>query len=163
RFRELWERTANEHLKRAGLAVRIDRRTLKAQGIDREAGIHVGPRGMAVERKGLTPASRIVEGRRFNEGSAGPIWLDYGHIDHGRTRAQENNARRQRNALRSETFAPWKSLFVAAQEVARRQRGPPDVGRRRGMRNAWTVDPLWTRGRVTRAALDSAWPMPLNV
>jgi hypothetical protein len=98
RFRELWERKANEHLKRAGVAARIDRRTLKAQGIDREAGIHVGARGMAVQRKGLTPSSRIVEVRRFNEGSAGPIWLDYGHIDHGRTRAQENSARRQRNA-----------------------------------------------------------------
>jgi hypothetical protein len=125
RFRELWERKANEHLKRAGVAARIDRRTLKAQGIDREAGIHVGPRGMAVERKGLTPSSRIIEVRRFNEGSAGPIWLDYSHIDRGRTRAQENTARRQRNAMRSETLAPWKSLFIAAQEIALRQRGPP--------------------------------------
>jgi hypothetical protein len=80
---------------------------------------------MAVERKGLTPSSRIIEVRRFNEGTTQPIWLDYGHIDHGRTRAQENSARRQRNALRSETIAPWKSLFIAAQEVALKQRGPP--------------------------------------
>lgn len=133
RFRELWEKKANEHLKQAGIAARIDRRTLKAQGIDREPGIHVGARGMAIDKKGLKPASKIVEVRRFNQGSLQPIWLDYGHIDRGRTRAEENEARRQRNAAKdgaNEDLRPWRSVFIAAQEVASKGRhGIPARGR----------------------------------
>jgi MobA/MobL family len=43
RFRLCWEESANRALERAGLDIRIDRRTLAAQGIDRRAGIHLGP------------------------------------------------------------------------------------------------------------------------
>lgn len=56
-IRQLWEQTANEALERAGRAERIDARSLKAQGIDREATTHLGPVATAMERRGL-PSDR---------------------------------------------------------------------------------------------------------
>jgi hypothetical protein len=44
RLRQLWEEETNRALAEAGHAVRIDRRSLKAQGIDRRAERHRGPR-----------------------------------------------------------------------------------------------------------------------
>jgi Ti-type conjugative transfer relaxase TraA len=41
-WRQGWEEVTNEHLARAGLAVRIDHRTLKAQGLDLEPGRKIG-------------------------------------------------------------------------------------------------------------------------
>jgi hypothetical protein len=50
--RELWERTANAALERAGVDARIDARSLQAQGIDREASQHLGPVASEMERRG---------------------------------------------------------------------------------------------------------------
>lgn len=47
-----WEKLANRHLERAGLDVRIDRRTLKEQGIAQEPTQHLGPAATAMERRG---------------------------------------------------------------------------------------------------------------
>jgi hypothetical protein len=41
-WREQWAHLANRHLERHGHEARIDHRSLKEQGIDREAGIHLG-------------------------------------------------------------------------------------------------------------------------
>lgn len=51
-LRESWERIGNRHLERHGHAPSLDRRTLAAQGIDREATKHRGPHVDAMERKG---------------------------------------------------------------------------------------------------------------
>lgn len=50
--RELWEQSANAALERAGLAERIDARSLAAQGIEREPTIHLGPVASEMERRG---------------------------------------------------------------------------------------------------------------
>ncbi len=60
--RELWERLANQRLERAGRAERIDARSLKAQGIDREATTHLGPTATDMERRGA--ASDRGDGNR---------------------------------------------------------------------------------------------------
>lgn len=52
-IRRLWERTANRALEQAGLDERIDARSLKAQGIDREATTHLGPIATEMERRGV--------------------------------------------------------------------------------------------------------------
>lgn len=52
RVRELWEQVANEALEAAGIDARIDRRTLEAQGIDREPQKHIGSAAKAVEGDG---------------------------------------------------------------------------------------------------------------
>ena len=51
-IRRLWEVAANRHLERAGVAMRIDRRSLKDQGIDRDPTVHLGPGVVALERDG---------------------------------------------------------------------------------------------------------------
>jgi MobA/MobL family len=50
-WRASWEKLANRHLERAGVEARIDRRTLKEQGIDREPTIHLGPAATRMERE----------------------------------------------------------------------------------------------------------------
>ena len=62
KVRQLWEVAANRHLERAGIDRRIDRRSLKDQGIDREPTIHLGPAVAAFERHGL--ASRMGDFNR---------------------------------------------------------------------------------------------------
>lgn len=47
-----WERTANRHLERHGHEARIDHRSLKDQGIDREPTQHLGPYATQLERNG---------------------------------------------------------------------------------------------------------------
>ena len=51
-LRERWEKTTNRHLERHGHAVRIDRRSLKDQGVDREPTQHLGPYATRLERDG---------------------------------------------------------------------------------------------------------------
>ena len=50
--REAWERVANRALERAGRGERINHRSLKAQGVDRAPGVHVGPLAAEMERRG---------------------------------------------------------------------------------------------------------------
>lgn len=49
--RERWASFSNAALERAGVAERIDHRTLKAQGIDREPTQHLGPAASGYERR----------------------------------------------------------------------------------------------------------------
>lgn len=52
-WRERWAIVANRSLERAGLDGRIDHRSLKAQGIDRDPTSHLGPSATALERRGI--------------------------------------------------------------------------------------------------------------
>lgn len=52
-WRERWEHLANKHLERHGHEARIDRRTLEAQGVDRQPTTHRGPHVDAIERRGV--------------------------------------------------------------------------------------------------------------
>lgn len=64
-WREKWANTANNHLEKAGHEHRIDHRSLKDQGIDREPTKHLGPEATAKERRGevteLGDANRRIE------------------------------------------------------------------------------------------------------
>ena len=51
--RKEWSLQANRALERSGHEARIDHRSLKAQGIDREPTQHLGPASAAMERKGI--------------------------------------------------------------------------------------------------------------
>jgi hypothetical protein len=53
-WREAWERTANRYLEKHGHEARVDRRTLKEQGIEREATTHRGPNVDAMEKDGIS-------------------------------------------------------------------------------------------------------------
>lgn len=52
-LRELWAKMQNQALERGGHEVRVDHRTLEAQGLDRPPQIHVGPHATAMERRGM--------------------------------------------------------------------------------------------------------------
>lgn len=60
-LREKWEQLANRHLARNGIDARIDRRSLKEQGIDGKPPQHRGPAVTAIQRRSqveaLGPAS----------------------------------------------------------------------------------------------------------
>jgi MobA/MobL family len=51
--REQWAEVTNEHLQAKGIEARIDHRSLEAQGIEREATIHLGPAVASMQRRGL--------------------------------------------------------------------------------------------------------------
>ena len=51
-IRRLWEQMANRALENAGSDARIDSHSLKAQGLDREATMHLGPVASDMERRG---------------------------------------------------------------------------------------------------------------
>ena len=82
-LRERWEIAGNRALEQAGQTVRIDRRTLKEQGIDREPTIHEGPRAAKINDFVQRPQSR----KRVN--GCGRV-IDYPSIDNGRTRREFN-------------------------------------------------------------------------
>ncbi len=81
--RERWEASANAALKAAGHDVRINRKTLDAQGIDRAPTIHEGPRAQHIDDHVGRPKSR----ERVN--GLGRV-IDYPSIDKGRTRREFN-------------------------------------------------------------------------
>jgi hypothetical protein len=81
--RVLWEDHANRALEAAGHDVRIDRRTLEAQGIDREPTIHIGPQAAHVDEFVDRPQSKIVE-------TGNGRTIDYPQIDEGRTRKERH-------------------------------------------------------------------------
>src|SRR5258706_1739645 len=52
-IRARWEVLANEHLHSLGIDARIDHRSLKDQGIEREPTVHQGPAVHAMEQRGI--------------------------------------------------------------------------------------------------------------
>jgi hypothetical protein len=82
-IRTRWEAVCNRALKRAGHDMRIDRRTLQAQGIDRAPTIHEGPRAQHINNSVKRPRSKS----RTN--GAGRV-INYPFIDRGKTRREFN-------------------------------------------------------------------------
>jgi len=62
-WRKSWEVNANRALEREGFEERIDRRTLKDQGIERIPQIHVGPKVFEMEKRGV----RTERGQRASD------------------------------------------------------------------------------------------------
>jgi len=52
-IRERWALLGNERLKECGYEARIDHRTLRAQGIDRQPGVHLGVAVTGLRRRGI--------------------------------------------------------------------------------------------------------------
>jgi len=97
RFRQMWERHANLALKKAGHTQRIDRRSLRAQGVDRPATIHEGPRAREMDFRGAAPTSRRREARNAPGARSGKRDINYPDIDRGRSRPQYNRMLRAKD------------------------------------------------------------------
>jgi len=52
-MRERWAVLTNERLQELGLSIRVDHRSLKEQGIEREPTVHLGPAVTGMERRGI--------------------------------------------------------------------------------------------------------------
>jgi hypothetical protein len=82
-IRSLWEQLANAALAAVGEAVRIDHRSLAAQGIERTPTIHVGPKSAAMAERGVRPESRNRDGKKGRK-------IRWPEIDEGKTRSERN-------------------------------------------------------------------------
>lgn len=112
--REKWEHHANRALEAAGHEVRIDRRSLEAQGIDREPTIHIGPQAAHVEEFVDRPRSKMKE---TGNGRS----IDYPQIDEGRTRKERHAEIVDLNiekAARSKDFRTREIAKMQRQQMA---------------------------------------------
>lgn len=91
-LRQVWELTANRALERAGHDLRIDRRSLEDQGIDREPGVHVGPKANELEREDKVPQSQVRQDENGRE-------IRWPEIDGGKSRATHNREIAARNQV----------------------------------------------------------------
>lgn len=111
-LRASWAEAQNRAYERAGMDIQIDPRSYRAQGIDKEPGIHEGRNAHKLAAEGKTPQSQDRE--------AGPTGRErevpYTAIDQGRSRIEENAARAARNAER-EREQRTAGLAVAAMAV----------------------------------------------
>jgi hypothetical protein len=99
-FREGWEEEVNRALEREGIDERVDRRSLKDQGVDREPQLHVGAGAEKLRNKQHEFQSAQVEITRTIDGVPTQVTVNYPVIDQGKTRFEENEARKARNAAR---------------------------------------------------------------
>jgi hypothetical protein len=115
-FREKWGADLNHALERAGYDARVDHRSLKEQGIDREPQIHIGPGSQRAASKGYPLDSR--------DHQRGDRTIPYSLLDQG-TRAEHNAGiveanKRQVEPNLSSPLVPRASLKLrVAQRIVR--------------------------------------------
>lgn len=120
KVRELWERCANAALELAGREERIDRRSLREQGIGRRAQVHEGPNIRAMHRRGFRPASRnrVVRNNPFRRrGRSTSRVVRYAEIDRGMTRVEYNASLKQPSRATVEVRTPGRAVTAAAEVV----------------------------------------------
>ena len=110
-IRERWAAMCNAALQYAGHEARVDHRTLKAQGIDREPTQHMGPTATALERRGeksrkrqdweAEASERLSAAREVREQERGAAALDRAILDTSADLAQARAARDHRQASQS--------------------------------------------------------------
>ena len=116
-WREKWAALTNRHLERHGHDARIDHRSLKEQGIDREATVHLGYAANEMAQRGAQSdkmdALRAVLAR--NE-----IRVDMKAIE-AELRALEKEEAKQQRTQTAERVAAEKSQQTAPQPTKERQ------------------------------------------
>ena len=142
KVRERWEIAANRHLEQASQSQRIDRRSLEAQGIDREPTVHLGPVATDLERRGirsdLGEINRRIETAWFNGieerkeragiersmlDTSGDLAKAIRERDQAQGRAQEERAQeRAQEQARPETTLKGQAAEAAKGVAALRER-----------------------------------------
>ena len=87
-IREMWEVRCNRALRRSGLSGNVTRHSLKAQGIDRPATQHLGPKAVAITRNGRRP--RKAETNREIFSASRRMSEIESHLQHLKTNANRN-------------------------------------------------------------------------
>ena len=75
-WRKAWADEMNRHLELAGYDVRVDHRSFKAQGIDRQPTIHEGVFAIRMECKGRKSDRREINRTIFKDNSALAYWME---------------------------------------------------------------------------------------
>lgn len=116
--RKLWEQTANRALEQAGRAERIDSRSLKAQGIDREATRHMGPSATEMERRGIqTDRGDLNRQAAANNQERAQLVAEVIDLQEQRQRRDE-----ERQEARREAAAARRQKAKDARDKAREER-----------------------------------------
>ncbi|ANV25621.1 MobA/MobL family protein [Agrobacterium pusense] len=118
RLRTLWEQHANAALLKAGRSERIDRRTLKAQGVERRPTIHVGVRARQLIGKNIAPRSRNRIQRNHCQAKTSRRKVDYPAIDGGKLRLLHNVEIRRSNMFASRAAKRAEEYWSAIDEDA---------------------------------------------
>jgi hypothetical protein len=114
RIREMWEVRCNRALRKAGLSEDVTRLSLKAQGIDRPATQHLGPKAAAMTRNGC----RLRNGETNQEISSGSrriVEIDR-QLQHLKSHANRNA---HKQSARPQIRADAKSNLAAASDSHR--------------------------------------------
>lgn len=116
RLRELWEECANLALVTANKEARIDRRTLKAQGIERTPTIHEGVRGRRMHKSRRKVRSRSRHTRNSALAKSRTRVVDYPSIDKGQSRCAHNEKVRARAHARETASEYWQAIDADNQQ-----------------------------------------------
>lgn len=164
RLRETWERVANQALERAGFEERIDRRSLEAQGNDRQPGIHVGPKALAMEERGVRPRSEleILDNGRV---------IEWPRIDRGRTRieylaeieAANENQRREREREKGGKGRGDPVPVLTAERSAEEDRPRRQDERGREQREEEIAPAVQVQTRADQARAPELGPEPVKM
>jgi hypothetical protein len=95
-LRKAWEDCANQALDQASRPERVDRRSLKARGIEREPTIHEGVRARQIVKEGSRPQSKPVNARNSVFARSKERVVNYNAIDGGKSRVEHNRGLRRR-------------------------------------------------------------------
>jgi hypothetical protein len=143
-LRHAWCDHLNRAMERAGLDIRFDARTYKERGIDRESGIHIGPKAQALAEKGYTFESHDLQrGEQI-----GRQTIPYSEIDAG-SRVDHNHRIGAANDERARAQAEArKSTYAIPREDAEKRELREAQGR--------TRKDLYEQQRLDRQALRQA-------
>ena len=120
-LRERWAQMQNQALERAGFEVRVDHRSLKAQGIEREPGQHRGPAVSGIEARGeVAEVSARREVERVERAQARAAVVAEVRVVTREEAAAEKVAVRERRELASEVTGKDRDLVLPLIEVDRR-------------------------------------------
>lgn len=150
--RQLWEQTCNTHLALHGHKVRIDRRTLGAQGIEREAQIHIGPNANEAAKRQYKLVSKIRKDEHGRE-------IRYPDIDKGRTRRAFNENIIDINLERLKQSGDYATRLKAAYEIEQRKKDSALLERRDAIRRRYRQEngKLWHEYSGNRDKLKAAF------
>lgn len=118
RLRKLWEEHANMALARAARPERIDRRTLKAQGIKRRPTIHVGVQAREMIKKNIMAKSRDRVLKNHCQARSVSRTVAYQTIDDGKLRLAHNVDIRRANMFTSRAEGRSAEYWAAIDEDA---------------------------------------------
>jgi hypothetical protein len=121
-LRERWAELQNQALERAGHKTRVDHRSLKAQGIEREPGQHRGPAVSAIEARGeVAQVSVRRAAERVAQAQARAAVASEVRVVSRAEVAAERVAVRERRELAREVKGEDRALVLPLVEADRRE------------------------------------------